>query len=67
MALRIDAGRCPQNHRCPLVMLCPVGAITQQGYGLPSIDASKCVECGRCIRHCGKQAVYIPRRHGAAV
>ena len=27
MALTIDELRCPQDHRCPLIPVCPVGAI----------------------------------------
>ena len=38
MALTVDNLRCPQNHRCPLLTVCPVGAITQSGFGLPVID-----------------------------
>jgi len=57
MALTIDPRRCPQNHRCPLVTLCPAGAITQQGMGLPVIDPDKCLECGLCAENCGRQAI----------
>lgn len=57
MALTIDALRCPQNHRCPLVDSCPAGAISQQGHALPVIDADLCVECGECTLRCGRQAV----------
>ena len=56
MALTVDNLRCPQNHRCPLLTVCPVGAITQSGFGLPVIDPEKCIECGKCVGHCGKQA-----------
>ncbi|MFR6635328.1 MAG: 4Fe-4S binding protein [Alistipes onderdonkii] len=48
MALTVDNLRCPQNHRCPLLTVCPVGAITQSGFGLPVIDPEKCIECGKC-------------------
>ncbi|MDR2912252.1 MAG: 4Fe-4S binding protein [Alistipes sp.] len=58
MALKIDGARCPQNHRCPLLTLCPVGAITQTGNGLPVIDNDKCIECGLCGKMCGSRAVY---------
>lgn len=58
MPLVIDKNRCPQNHRCPLVDLCPKQAISQEGFGLPRIDRAKCIECGKCVRHCGKNAVY---------
>lgn len=36
---------------------CPVGAITQDGYGLPEIDPGKCIECGKCEDICGMGAV----------
>ena len=38
MALTVDKNRCPQNHKCPMLRVCPVDAITQDGYGLPRID-----------------------------
>ena len=58
MALQIDKKRCPQNHACPIIRIYPVGAISQNGYGLPVIDAEKCTECGKCARYCGMRAVY---------
>ncbi|MDP4238995.1 MAG: 4Fe-4S binding protein [Bacteroidota bacterium] len=58
MALSIDKKRCPQNHACPIIRICPVGAISQNGYGLPVIDNEKCTECGKCARYCGMHAVY---------
>lgn len=57
MSLCIDKNKCPQNHRCPLLKVCPEDAITQQGFGLPTIDEDKCVECGECVRYCGMNAV----------
>ena len=60
MALVVDKNKCPQNHRCPLLNICPVGAISQEGFGLPKIDAEKCIECGKCTKYCGMQAVYKP-------
>ncbi len=38
---------------------CPVGAISQQGFSLPVIDADLCIECGHCAEICGRNAVYI--------
>ena len=58
MAYTIDAARCPQNHRCPMISSCPVGAIHQEGNSLPVIDAQKCIECGLCEQICGMSAVY---------
>ncbi len=55
--LSVNPAYCPQNHRCPLVAACPVGAITQEGFGLPHIDNDTCIECGYCSAHCPKQAV----------
>lgn len=58
MAIIIDAKLCPQNHRCPMLSVCPAGAITQEGFGLPVIDPEKCIECGKCIKVCGRRATY---------
>ena len=30
--IRINAARCPQNHPCPSVRVCPVEALKQSGY-----------------------------------
>jgi Fe-S-cluster-containing hydrogenase component 2 len=57
MALTIDKKLCPQNHTCPMLRICPVDAISQNGYGLPAIDAEKCIECGKCTQYCGMGAV----------
>jgi ferredoxin len=43
---------CPQNHRCPIIRVCPSGAIDQDGSGLPVINESKCTQCGKCTRYC---------------
>lgn len=57
MALTISPLACPQNHRCPLMNICPVGAITQDGIGLPVINQEKCIECGKCAKMCPMRAV----------
>ncbi len=57
MAISIISNRCPQNHRCPLLFVCPADAITQNGIELPKIDKSKCTDCGKCIRFCAMGAV----------
>jgi len=57
MALTINPSACPQNHRCPIIRICPAGAISQNGYGLPVIDESKCTECGKCTMYCPTHAV----------
>ena len=49
--------RCPQNHPCPLVNLCPAGAIVQRGFAAPDIDPDKCIDCGLCSVSCAYRAV----------
>jgi ferredoxin len=34
-----------------------VGAISQNNYGLPVIDETLCIECGKCIKYCPMRAV----------
>lgn len=67
MALMIDAARCPQNHRCPLLEVCPAEAISQQGFGLPEIDTGKCIECGKCVKYCGMGAVHKTQEDGKSL
>lgn len=57
MKVVVDERRCPQNHRCPSIRVCPVDAITQDGYNAPEIDESKCIKCGKCIRYCPTGAI----------
>ena len=64
MALSIAPLLCPQNHRCPMIAICPAGAISQKGNALPAIDPEKCIECGKCVKHCGRQAVHKAERNG---
>ena len=49
--------KCPQNHRCPLLKLCPVEAIIQEGFDAPVILKDKCLECGICIDSCPSRAL----------
>ena len=55
--ITVDAGLCPQNHKCPAMRVCPVGAITQQGFQLPVVDQSKCVKCLKCVKFCPMGAI----------
>lgn len=54
MEITVDKNRCPQNHPCPSIRVCPVGAIRQNGFNAPTIDEEKCIRCGKC-------AMYYPR------
>ena len=52
--IQINENNCPQNHRCPLILRCPVNAISQQSpFSVPGIDFDKCTECGLCTKFCG--------------
>lgn len=52
MAIKINKVRCPQSHRCPAVRACPVEALSQRGFAAPTVDESKCIDCGNCVRLC---------------
>ncbi|HOE09619.1 MAG TPA: 4Fe-4S binding protein [Treponemataceae bacterium] len=55
--MNINERRCPANHPCPAVRVCPVNAITQKGFALPSINNDVCINCGKCIKFCPMRAI----------
>jgi ferredoxin len=55
--IKIDAKRCPQNHRCPAMRVCQFEAITQKGYGLPEVNLDKCQLCLTCVDFCPMGAI----------
>ncbi|HEX3030083.1 MAG TPA: 4Fe-4S binding protein [Clostridia bacterium] len=57
MKITVDKHLCPQNHRCPSIKVCPVGAIQQSGNGLPTIDEGKRIKCKKCVMYCPKGAI----------
>ncbi len=57
--LIIKTENCPQNHPCPAVKVCPVGALSQQNFNAPVIDHSKCIRCGKCSSFCPKKALVL--------
>lgn len=57
MKIVIDERRCPQNHPCPARRICPVGAITQNGFDLPVVDEEKCIKCKKCVMYCPMGAI----------
>jgi len=57
--IRINKHRCPQNHPCPSVRVCPVQALSQVGYGAPVADMDKCIKCGKCVRYCPMGAISL--------
>ncbi|KJS85308.1 MAG: 4Fe-4S ferredoxin [Peptococcaceae bacterium BICA1-8] len=59
MKININENRCPQNHKCPSVRLCPTGAIIQKGNNCPEIDEEKCISCGKCVSYCPMQVFKL--------
>ena len=57
--LKIIKERCPQNHKCPAVEVCPVGALSQDEFDAPEIDHEQCIKCGKCSNFCPKKALVL--------
>ena len=57
MQIIVDKNRCPQNHNCPAVKVCPAGAINQTGSSAPVIDQDKCIQCEECVMFCPMGAI----------
>ena len=51
--------RCPQNHKCPSIDVCPVGALSQKGYNAPDVDLDACIRCGKCTDFCPMNALVL--------
>ena len=46
MKILVNKQKCPQNHVCPSIKVCPKGAISQETpFSLPVVDAEKCIVC----------------------
>lgn len=57
---KIDASKCPQDHACPSVRVCPVGALTQDRKNTaPKVREDACIGCGRCAMTCPKGALFM--------
>ena len=57
--LVVNKSRCPQNHACPSIKVCPVGALTQVGFSAPAVAQDKCIRCGKCVRFCPRAALSL--------
>lgn len=57
--LVVKTARCPQNHPCPSVKVCPAGALTQKGFRAPDVDLEKCIQCGKCSNFCPMGALVL--------
>ena len=59
MSLDVITQRCPQNHKCPSIVVCPVGALSQISVEAPAVDHNKCIECGKCVRFCPMNVLVL--------
>jgi Fe-S-cluster-containing hydrogenase component 2 len=59
MAIIVKEERCPQNHPCPAIRVCPVDAIHQAEYNAPMVDQDICISCGKCVRACPMDAFQV--------
>ncbi len=57
--LVVNQNRCPQNHACPAVPVCPVGALSQVGHDAPTVDQEACIRCGKCVSFCPMRALTL--------
>ena len=57
--LNIVVEHCPQNHKCPAVKVCPVGALSQKGFEAPKIDYDKCIGFARKRRWCWRRVLIL--------
>ncbi len=57
--LVVKTSRCPQNHSCPSVKVCPVGALSQKGFNAPIVDLGTCIKCGKCVKSCPMRALVL--------
>ncbi len=59
MAVKINKDLCPQDHKCPALSACAVGALSQKGNSAPTVDENLCIECGACANACPKGALHL--------
>lgn len=57
--LMVIKERCPHNHKCRAVKICPVGALIQNENGLPEVNYDKCIKCGKCAKLCPKKVLVL--------
>ena len=57
LSITVQTMRCPQNHPCPSVRVCPVDALSQVGNAAPVVDEEKCIDCGACVKFCPMNAL----------
>ena len=57
--LKVIVEKCPKNHKCPAVKVCPVNALSQKDFNAPTVDHNKCIKCGKCANLCPKKALIL--------
>ncbi len=57
--LKVIKEKCPKDHKCPAVKVCPVGALTQKNFEAPEVDLKKCIKCGKCSNFCPKKVLVL--------
>ncbi len=55
--IKIILEKCPQNHPCPSIRVCPKDALSQVGFEAPKVDYDKCVGCDVCVNYCPTGAI----------
>lgn len=59
LKLVVKTNKCPQNHPCPSVRVCPTDALSQKGFSAPVVDMEKCIKCGKCVKFCPMRALVL--------
>ncbi|MEG0944874.1 MAG: 4Fe-4S binding protein [Raoultibacter sp.] len=59
MLLKVFIERCPQNHACPSIDVCPADALHQEGFAAPTVDYDACIACGVCADFCPMMALEL--------
>jgi len=57
--LVVNTNRCPQNHPCPSVRVCPTGTLSQADFQAPTAEQDKCIRCGKCVKFCPMLALTL--------
>ena len=57
--VKVIIEKCPQNHKCPAISVCPVGALSQKDFEAPAVDGEKCIGCGKCSSFCPMKALVL--------
>lgn len=58
--LHVYEERCPKNHPCPAVRVCPTKALTQKdNHSAPVVDYSLCISCGKCSNFCPMHCLVL--------